>query len=73
MPTVRTQLVLSGTMLEGWRGDRRKLIKLIFDNSARVSGERIWTEWAKILVGNHGGQLTKCMVEVGLIHIKNKL
>merc|ERR1711962_1182716 len=32
----------------------------------RVSGERIWTEWAKILVGNHGGQLTKCMIEVGL-------
>ena len=30
----------------------------------RVSGERIWTEWAKILLGNHGGQLTKCMVEV---------
>ena len=48
----------------------KNLIKSIFDNSARVSGERIWTEWAKILVGNHGGQLTKCMIEVGLIHIK---
>ena len=33
----------------------------------RVSGERIWTEWAKILLGNHGGQLTKCMVEVRII------
>ena len=50
----------------------KNLIKSIFDNSARVSGERIWTEWAKILVGNHGGQLTKCMIEVGLIE-KNKL
>ena len=65
-------MVLSETMLEGWRGDKRKLIKSIFDNSARVSGERIWTEWAKILVGNHGGQLTKSMIEVGLIE-KNKL
>lgn len=33
---------------------------------ARVSGERIWTEWAKILAGNHGGELTRDMVQVGL-------
>ena len=27
---------------------------------ARVSGERVWLEWRKILVGNHAGELTRC-------------
>jgi tRNA nucleotidyltransferase (CCA-adding enzyme) len=33
---------------------------------ARVSGERIWAEWAKVLAGPHGGPLTAAMVEAGL-------
>jgi len=31
-----------------------------------VSGERIWMEWKKILVGNYAGELTLKMIEVGL-------
>jgi tRNA nucleotidyltransferase (CCA-adding enzyme) len=31
-----------------------------------VSGERIWSEWKKILAGNHAGELTLKMIEVGL-------
>ena len=32
----------------------------------RISGERIWLEWKKILSGNFGLELTVKMVEVGL-------
>jgi len=41
----------------------------IRDNGAGlkiVSGERIWTEWRKILVGEHGADLTLKMIELGL-------
>ena len=31
-----------------------------------ISGERIWTEWAKILNGNFGSELTLKMIELGL-------
>lgn len=31
-----------------------------------VSGERVWMEWRKILVGNYAGELTLKMIEVGL-------
>jgi len=31
-----------------------------------VSGERIWSEWKKILVGNYAGELTLKMIEIGL-------
>lgn len=33
---------------------------------SRISGERIWSEWKKILSGNLGGPLTLKMVEIGL-------
>ena len=31
----------------------------------KISGERIWTEWKKILSGNMGGPLTLKMIEIG--------
>jgi len=32
----------------------------------RISGERVWMEWKKILTGNFAGELSELMVEVGL-------
>ena len=31
-----------------------------------ISGERIWSEWKKILAGKYAGQLTAKMIELGL-------
>ena len=36
------------------------------DGMARISGERIWTEWAKILKGKFPGPITLRMLDVGL-------
>lgn len=33
---------------------------------SRISGERIWSEWRKILAGPMGGPLTTKMIELGL-------
>ncbi|XP_034944284.1 CCA tRNA nucleotidyltransferase 1, mitochondrial [Chelonus insularis] len=44
-------------------------IKAIKDNVSgleRISGERIWTEWSKILEGNFGMELTIKMIECNL-------
>ncbi|XP_052868450.1 CCA tRNA nucleotidyltransferase 1, mitochondrial [Anopheles cruzii] len=36
------------------------------DGLARISGERIWQEWKKILTGNFGTELTVTMIKCGL-------
>jgi len=44
-------------------------LEAIRNNAAgleRVSGERIWTEWQKILAGTFAGELTRCMVDLGM-------
>ena len=44
-------------------------INAIIDNKeglGKISGERIWTEWKKILSGPMGGPLTLKMIEIGL-------
>lgn len=46
--------------------DTIEAIKQNVEGMARISGERIWTEWKKILIGRFGGDLTSRMVEVGL-------
>ena len=39
-----------------------------------ISGERIWSEWKKILSGRYAGQLTAKMIELGLApYIGSKL
>ncbi|XP_011306612.1 CCA tRNA nucleotidyltransferase 1, mitochondrial isoform X1 [Fopius arisanus] len=41
-------------------------IKQNVEGLERISGERIWSEWNKILDGNFGVELTKKMVECGV-------
>lgn len=46
--------------------DTLAAIKQHAEGLGRVSGERVWLEWRKILVGNHAGELTSCMLDAGL-------
>jgi len=46
--------------------DTVESIKTNVGGMARISGERIWTEWRKILEGRYAGELTCKMLEVGL-------
>jgi len=46
--------------------DTLEAIKQNVDGMARISGERIWIELKKILIGRFAGDLTARMVEVGL-------
>jgi len=46
--------------------DTIEAIKQNVEGMQRISGERIWTEWRKILSGRFAGELTAKMVEVGL-------
>ncbi|XP_076234484.1 CCA tRNA nucleotidyltransferase 1, mitochondrial [Calliopsis andreniformis] len=41
-------------------------IKENIDGLERISGERIWTEWSKILSGNYAKELTLKMLECGI-------
>lgn len=41
-------------------------IKKNVDGLERISGERIWTEWSKILEGRFGGELTVKMLSCGV-------
>ncbi|XP_063991356.1 CCA tRNA nucleotidyltransferase 1, mitochondrial isoform X1 [Diachasmimorpha longicaudata] len=41
-------------------------IKENVEGLERISGERIWSEWHKILEGNYGVELTKKMIECGV-------
>ncbi|XP_043272776.1 CCA tRNA nucleotidyltransferase 1, mitochondrial [Venturia canescens] len=41
-------------------------IKKNVDGLERISGERIWTEWSKILEGRFGGELTVKMLDCGV-------
>jgi len=51
---------------EGHEEETLTAIRNNVSGMSRISGERIWTEWKKILVGNHGGELTELMVNLGL-------
>ncbi len=53
----------------GENNHEAETLDAIRDNAAgleRISGERIWSEWKKILSGKMGGPLTKTMIELGL-------
>ncbi len=54
---------------DGNDNHEEETLKAIRDNvqgMERISGERIWSEWKKILSGKMGGPLTKTMIECGL-------
>eukprot|EP00092_Neocalanus_flemingeri_P006025 GFUD01006493.1.p1 GENE.GFUD01006493.1~~GFUD01006493.1.p1 ORF type:complete len:429 (+),score=144.58 GFUD01006493.1:232-1518(+) len=46
--------------------DTIEAIKNNVGGMERISGERIWMEWKKILIGNYAKEITMKMIEVGL-------
>merc|ERR550519_2158345 len=46
--------------------DTIEAIKDNVEGMERISGERVWMEWKKILMGNYAKELTLKMIEVGL-------
>lgn len=44
-----------------------KAIKENAEGLSGISGERIWMEMKKIVVGNFAGSIVKCMVETGIV------
>ena len=58
-----------GRLAEKEDAHETKTLEVIRNNAqglARISGERIWSEWKKILQGPMGGRLTLRMIDVGL-------
>ena len=58
-----------GRLAESDDAHEKKTLEVIRNNVqgiAKISGERIWSEWKKILQGPMGGRLTLRMIDVGL-------
>jgi len=58
-----------GRLAESDDAHEKSTLEVIRNNAgglARISGERIWSEWRKILQGPMGGQLTLRMIDLGL-------
>eukprot|EP00090_Calanus_glacialis_P011086 TRINITY_DN19564_c0_g1_i1.p1 TRINITY_DN19564_c0_g1~~TRINITY_DN19564_c0_g1_i1.p1 ORF type:complete len:427 (-),score=146.80 TRINITY_DN19564_c0_g1_i1:75-1355(-) len=54
------------TVSDNHDDDTIAAIKSNVGGMERISGERIWMEWKKILIGNYAKELTIKMIEVGL-------
>ena len=58
-----------GRLAEHENSHEEATLRVIRENAeglARISGERIWSEWKKILQGRMGGRLTLRMIDLGL-------
>ena len=58
-----------GRLAERENGHEEATLQVIRENAeglSRISGERIWSEWKKILQGPMGGKLTLRMIDLGL-------